>query len=132
MSNLNFKQQFDKEYKDIIDKANKVIKTVAVDAWKLAVYWTPHDTYRAKNSWQLNTRRTGLIPAMGKYPRNPKIPILTFDLRKNKFFNLYNNVPYISYLEHGQGIGRRTAHKMLFKATRYLEINLQRELDKIK
>ena len=132
MSSLSFKQQLEKEADEIIDKANKVIEKVAVEAWSIAVYWTPHDTYRAKNSWKLSTRNSGLIPAMGKYPTNPKIPKLTFDLRKNKFFNLYNNVPYISFLEHGQGGGKRTAHRMLFKAQIYLNANLQRELDKIR
>ncbi len=132
MSSLSFSKQIQQETDAIIQKGNKAVIKVSKGMWRVAVDSTPRDTGRAKNGWRLNTGQgSGLIPAMGKYG-TPKVPNFTFDFKKEPVIRLYNNVPYISYLEHGQGQGSRYPYKMLFKAGVYYTANMQRELNKIK
>ncbi len=129
---LSFEREIKSEYGKIIERGNEAVIRVSKGMWRVAVDATPRDTGRAKNGWRLNTGQgSGLIPAMGKYGI-PKVPNFTFDFRKNPLIRLYNNVPYISYLEHGQGKGNRYPHKMLFKAGIYYNAHMQRELNKIR
>ncbi len=130
---LSFKKQIEQETKKIFEEASRAVEKVTKNAWRVAVTATPHDTYRAENGWKINKgRNVGLVPAIGQYPGTPSTPTFTYDISKDGMIQIYNNVPYISYLEHGQGKGSRTAHKMLFKAGVYWEANMQREFNKIK
>ena len=133
MSGLNFKTELDKEFNEIIEKGNKAVIKVAKGMHKVAVAATaPRDTGRAESSWKLtNGQRSGLIPAMGNYG-SPRTPVFKFDFKKDAAFSLLNNVPYISFLEHGQGRGRRTPRRMMHGATAYFNDNMQREFDRIR
>lgn len=132
MSSLSFTKQIQDEAGAIIERGNKAVIKVAKGMWRVAVDATPRDTGRAKSGWRLNTGQgSGLVPSVGKYS-NPATPNFTFDFKKSPTIRLYNNVPYISYLEHGQGKGKRTPNKMLFKAKEYFNANMQKELDRIK
>ena len=129
---LSFKAQIEQELNAIFKKANKAVEKVSKSSWQVAVTATrPWDTGRARNGWRLNTgRKSGLIPSMGAYSGNPGVPKFSFDIRKDSLIQIFNNVPYISYIEHGQG--NHKPHRMLYKASVHFEYNMQREFNKIR
>lgn len=120
---------------------SRAIERTAIGAWKVAVKATPgpptptgqryQRTGRLRGSWKLNTgRNVGLIPAMGNYPY-PSTPEFHFDLGKHDTVQLWNNVPYVYYVEEGMGRGNRTPHKMLFKANQYFVVKIKQEFSKL-
>lgn len=122
-----------------LDKVSAAVVKTSISAWKVAVDATPAPptpsfqryvrTGRLRAGWKLGTRKSGLIPAMGKY-NYPSTPKLKFDIRVDKIIRLYNNVPYASFVEEGAGRGHRVPQKMLFKARIHFKANIKRNMPK--
>jgi len=140
MPSKSFKSQVLNEYRQFGDKASRAIERVAIGAWQRAVDATPKPpsapgasyqrTGRLAGSWKLNTgRNVGLIPAVGQYPK-PQKPNFKFDINRHKLVQLWNNVPYASFVNDGLPPGR-TPLKMLEKGKAHFELNIVSELNKI-
>lgn len=121
--------QIDQELKRFGAKASKAVTSSAKSAWKVAVNATPRDTGLAQSGWKLSTtRRTSYVPRPGIKSR-PNVPQINFRITKDKRLYMWNNVPYVYYLEHGLGPeGARTPHAMLQKASAHFESDLRNRL----
>jgi hypothetical protein len=119
-----------------VGKVNKVISKSAIGAWRMAVTSTPKPpspakqkykrTGRLRNAWKLRTRKYGLIPAMGVYKGDPNTPHFNFNILKDKYFVIFNNVPYAPFVE--EGINVPIPYKMLHKAKIYFDNRIKRDL----
>lgn len=128
----SFTKQFKDEFKEFGNKASKAVTRAALNAWKVAVENTPHDTYTAQNGWKLSTtRRSSYIPIVRIQPP-PTKPDFKFLISRHSKVILFNNVPYISFLENGQGRGTRTAHFMMRKAKERFESDLNKFIGDMK
>ncbi len=146
MPKVNFKRELEREYGVAVRKINQVISKTGIDAWRVAVNETPappspagqeyQRTGRLRNGWKINTGSgagTGLTPAIGSYVgKDPKVPSFDFDIRKNHSFQIWNNVPYASYVNDGLGNGYRTPIQMLEKAVFFFDSKVQLRFDGIK
>lgn len=135
-----FKSQLLDEYRQFGDRASRAVERVALGSWQRAVDATPKPpsaagasyqrTGRLAGSWKLNTgRNVGLIPAMGQYPK-PQKPNFKFDINQHELVQLWNNVPYASFVNDGLPNGR-TPMKMIEKAGAYFDLNIKMELNRI-
>jgi hypothetical protein len=132
MAGVKFSQQIDKELKEFGAKASAAVTGAAKSAWKVAVENTPRDTGLLQHSWKLSRdRRSSYVPKPGKHSK-PSVPDFNFRITKDKKVYLYNNVPYASYVENGEGPGNRTPSRALLRATIQFEKELDRRLRAIK
>ena len=132
MSGLNFTKQIDDDLKKLGAKASNAVTASVKKAWRTAVDATPRDTGTAQAGWKISTsRRSSYVPVRRVKPR-PKVPNFRFRITKDKRIYFWNNVPYISFLEYGEGPGNRSPLYMMRRALRVLENELQRRLSNIK
>lgn len=126
MPGVSFSQQVKKEMGVITSKMSEAVTSAAKESWKVAVENTPVETGLLRHSWKLSRdRRSSYIPKPGKRPK-PSVPDFSFRITKDKRVYLFNNVPYASYVENGEGPGERTPSHALLKA----KIKFSSELDK--
>jgi hypothetical protein len=127
MAGTNFTQQVRAELKALGAKASDAVTRAAKAGWKTAVASTPVDTGLLRHSWKLSRdRRSSYVPKPGHKPK-PQTPDFNFRITKDKRFYLFNNVPYASYVENGEGPGNRTPSHALLKA----KIKIEAELNKL-
>lgn len=132
MAGTSFTQQVRDELKAFGAKASNAVTRAAKAGWKVAVDNTPRLTGNLQNSWKLSReRRSSYVPKPGNKPK-PQMPDFTFRITKDKRFYLYNNVPYASHVENGDGPGNRTPSHAMLKARIKIESELDKELGKIK
>ncbi len=136
---LNFKRQVDNVFFNIKKDYNRAVKKASIAAWKMAVESTPAPptppyqkykrTGRLRAGWKLNTgKNVGLIPAFGSYGK-PATPVFSFNVEKDKYIQLFNNIPYAGYVETG---GLNTVpRRMLFRAKIKFKAVFNREIRKL-
>jgi hypothetical protein len=128
MAGLNFTEQVKREKDEALSNISNAVTGAAISAWKVAVDNTPRLTGNLQNSWKLsNTRRSSYIPTAGKKPR-PSTPSFRFRVTIDRRVYLYNNVPYASYVENGEGPGVRIPRMMLARAIAHFHAELRRRL----
>jgi hypothetical protein len=116
MSGVSFTAQIKKEFNGVKkDLSNKVTRA-AILAWKEAVKYTPVLTGNLRAGWRLSTvRRSSYVPAPG-IKGHPPTPAFKFRVGIDRRVYLYNNVPYASFVENGEGPGVRVPRLMMQKA----------------
>jgi len=128
MSGVSFTAQIRKEFSEKTAAISKGVTKAALGAWRVAVDNTPRLTGNLQNSWKLSRdRRSSYVPKAGNKPR-PATPTFSFRVTKDKNVYLFNNVPYASFVEYGEGPGIRTPRLMLTKARAFFKS----EIDKLK
>lgn len=135
VSYLSFSRQLKDEFKGLGNKASRAITQSAKGAWKTAVRATdPHvETGALRYNWKLSVnRRSSYVPARVKRPRPSRAPNINFRIRYDKRIYLYNNMPYASYVNNGEGPGIRRPARMLEKATMFFKSDLQTRLNRIR
>lgn len=116
MSGISFSSQIKKEFGAIKDNISKKVTRAAILAWKEAVNNTPVLTGNLRAGWRLSSqRRSSYTPVPGVKGR-PETPNFRFRISVDRRVYLFNNVPYASYVENGEGPGVRTPRTMLRKA----------------
>lgn len=97
----SFRNQFKKEYSGLVSDISKAFTKAGKAGWKVAVTSTPRDTGTAQAGWKIVIGHKGYYVPKRFKKKPPKMPKFSFAARKHKYFTLYNNVPYIEFLEKG-------------------------------
>jgi hypothetical protein len=96
---------------------------------------TPIDTGRARTGWVLDTRESEWVPPVMK--DNPKtaeeilaaVRTALDRLPRSTVYYLYNNVPYILFLEHGHS--RQAPNGFIALALQQMALDLQRRVTEL-
>jgi len=132
MAGIKFSTQIKAEMGILKSKISEAVTGAGLAAWTEAVNSTPVETGTLRGNWGIsNDRRSSYIPVRRKQGR-PARPNFRFRATMDKRVYLFNNVPYASYVENGEGRGVRIARLMLKRATMVFENELNRRLGAIR
>jgi hypothetical protein len=121
MAGLSFTAQIKREFRERKASLNALVERATIESWEEAVSSSPVLTGRLRGGWRVSkSRRSSYITkaAKGKrvIPRPPR-PVFKFNCDVDSKIFLFNNVPYASYVENGEGPGTRIPRMMLRRAT---------------
>jgi len=132
MAGLKFSTQIKAELDVLKSKISEAVTAAGLAAWTEAVNSSPVETGTLRGNWGLShDRRSSYIPVRRKQGRPPR-PNFRFRATIDKRVYLYNNTPYASFVENGEGRGVRIARLMLKRATMVFESELNRRLGAIR
>ena len=98
-----FNSKINKWIKDTDENLNDLSMEVARLAFNFVRKRTPRWTGLAQHSWRLANRPDEYYPARIRIPfimNYPLLPVSAFPLRRTGKYWIFNNQPYINYLEY--------------------------------
>lgn len=117
MAGLSFTHQVKRDMDKIKSEMSNLVTKAAKEAWKVAVDNTPVLTGTLRQGWKLSNQRRGSYVPRQRYDRSrPPVPNFRFRITIDKRVYLFNNVPYASYVDNGEGPGSRVPRMMMRRA----------------
>lgn len=117
MAFVNHRQELENEWTKFGAAASRIVTNAWLRGWKVSVDSTPVRTGLLRSGFRLSTtRRSSYVPqfnsSRGQVRGYPTRPDFRFRITKDRNIYFYNNVPYASFVEYGQGPGIRVPRMM--------------------